>query len=425
MSTTPQHSDAGRAYSLDFSFSIRLEGSPVNDQLRIVWPEDPPPVVSGTSPPQLKGSQGNSREVKGSQADDDRAGWTIEAYFDRVVEPDLRARGRAGSTITDYCTHVQAWRRYWGQVAAGPEYRIAYPVLRSITPSDLETWRAWLVDQAGKSAGVADKYTGSITAILRHAAARWVIERAAGLPRLTTPTVGSKFVFSLDQAEAMYAAMGLAVWPSRRRDGSKPRRPAADYWRAWLAIMWTYGPRVQEVWAYKSARSPLTWSAIDPRPTRAVEDAKFCSPAGWLVYTPRKQRRRKPRPLVLPLAPRVRELLDTIRPKGADDDEPIFDFPLSAGTSKGNGPPPASAGFYAQYWAIAEAAGIPTTRSAAGRRIAGPADFRNTALTAYGELGKFVTGHAAGRGVDDVNYRQPTEQLIEAIYARPQPGRAT
>jgi len=108
---------------------------------------------------------------------------------------------------------------------------------------------------------------------------------------------------TLQEFVAIRNAVDIATWP---RLGPSP----AEFWRAFLDIHWTYGPRTQDWFAYQSTtKRGLLWDhlTLDPLcPSAKLKGLEW--PHGWAWLPIGKTRTRR---LLLPLSSRIRQHIDT------------------------------------------------------------------------------------------------------------------
>lgn len=315
--------------------------------------------------------------------------------------PDMP--NRAEDTIREYETHLRRWEAFWAAVAAGWRSikidltkRINYPPppagpsARGITREDLLAFREWLEQKPEFSNRTVNKHLGSLQAI--------GLSCVAGFPRikpLPTEKAARKLHLSYDEADAVKRACQVADWPRGRP------HPASLYWETAFVGWCVYGFRTQEQVRNESKSPTLLWPDVRLQAETPHPDGKARHELGWIVYTPHKQRRLKPEPLVLPIIDAYRRHLDAIRP--ASRQGSVFPFPLNPEL------------FYATWDKILIAAGV---RPKPGLDGSQPEylvkHLRKTAtrwINDHGAsmgitgIGDLVTGHADDRSPDQVQSR--------------------
>lgn len=319
------------------------------------------------------------------------------------------AEGRAPATFREYETAVRLWCAFWEAGATEPSVGLTdglEPAIGDWAAVDLLAFRAWLA--RSRSARTANKHLASVAAIC--AAAGVSPPRVRPLPTRASPTV----YLTAAEVGRLYAAAAAATWPACDRAGEII--DAGLHWQSAIAIWWNYGLRTQELVAISAGHAGLTWRNIfwDPIPPGG---GRSRSPFGWLCYTPQKQRRRKPQPLILPMPRIVAEhfrALGPLRPGGT-----IFDWPR------------AHKSFATQWRKIVAAAGVqPRADFAADDAPAAVhvSDLRKSCATAHNRnargVAPLVLGHAP-RGeslVTDRHYINADQLLVDAFETFPQPA---
>ncbi len=346
-------------------------------------------------------------------------GPTLAAVYRDYVLPDLTARGRSPATLSDQRSHLRRWSAAWAELGE-PE-----PSVAAVRLADLQRFRAHLLGTLRGSGGgpagprTVNKYLGTVQQIGR-AAVRHELTRGFPVLDQLPAAPPAKRYLSVEEVGRLYAAAGAATWPASS-PAARPRRPdPAAEWRLLLVLAWNYGFRTSEVWRCGSHARPLTWAQICWGTETPDAEGQATCPWGWLWYTPEKQKRFKPKPLVLPMNHAVRSHLAArwaaTRPPA---DAPVVDWPAS----------PKS--FARQLAALCDAAGVRPRRVAGDLTDPPPYTFKNLRKTCatYHNLhrkgaGKLVLGHAA-RGVHEVHYDSPEWWLVEALTTFPQPAEFT
>jgi integrase len=424
---------------LHFQFSISgalprssLRVEPAMDHARLPFPDDPPtlrlwaPEVPQSSSP--SGQPASAALCLDFAEAEPPETVSLRDCYERYKRPELSRR--SVETVREYETHLARWDKFWELAFAaakstgrGWKYRIAHPVLPQITRPELLAFRGWLESAPPETGPLSprtiNKHLGTVTAVLEAAVRHALLPHAYKLEPLPTQRASRKLYLSYAEAEALKRACRVAHWP---RD--LPCRPAA-YWEALLVGWCVYGFRTQEQVRYETRMRALTWGDVRPQSETPAPEGKAEWRLGWLVYTPQKQQRIKPDPLVLPLHPAYHAHLEAIRPDDAGPEEPVFPFPLS------------NEAFYGAWKSILQAAGV---RPKAGLDGIAPAyqvrHLRKTCTTWCNDhgatvgvphLGELVTGHAADRGpggpsaISATHYDNAEQRLLKGLTTLPLP----
>lgn len=304
---------------------------------------------------------------------------TLRSAFVKFLLPRLTGQ-RAAGTLEAYETTL----RHWEKLTPDPD-------VRDIDDLTLDLFRdAMLIENTAET---VKKQWRSIRAVLRACCPRNSSNRS-GRPRAESLLVDvpcfeisgerrprRKRVATDDELTRMYLAADAAKYP--RKKAHSP----GDYWRTILVLIATFGPRRDD--SLLLARGEVILSTQCPDP-----ELRLVNPWGWLSFVPRKTKRTKPDPLLLPLTRVVHAHLDLIL-SGT-----IGDRVFPVGDNRGT-------------WReclnrIQEAAGIekPFTFH----------DLRTTANIRWHDLpgshraGEDVLGHAP-RGVNARNYEEAVSRL--------------
>lgn len=306
---------------------------------------------------------------------------TLRDVFEQRLRPRLLAKGRAKATIGDIDRAIRVWDEYWQST------RISDPqLIKLVTLGNLETFQEYLQGR-GLSASTINGYLGAVRQVLIAGERHGLITqrpRAEKLPESAAP----KWYLTHDQIKQIWNAMAHATWP-----GSHGLSPG-DWWRCWLVLMWTYGFRTQELYAFEPDHAGLTWASLSLQAETPNPHGTATNAEGWLSYTPQKQKWAKPEPLFLPLTESARWAVDRL-PKSDDPAAAVFPWPSC------------NRSFYGTWRVIQERAGV--TNKQGGRYCV--KHLRKTASTYldthYRGLGAAVLGHAE-RGDSHVNSRHYT-----------------
>lgn len=351
---------------------------------------------------------------------------TVRELFEEVVAPALRASGLATSTIGDYGSSVTKWEEFWqsggpkvpDELSGTQNQAATEPAAADVTRSQLKAFAQWYRGLAKPV--TINRRVGLLVAILSAAADDddcEFVNPPRPPKRMTQVCNTVKMQVPTRHVEAIYEACEVAVWPTHQAEGQPLDASAADYWRCLIVLLFNFGPRLQDVWAYDLKRSPICWDGetsgvvFDRESPRSEAESDH----GWLWYTPRKTRRTKPSPLVLPLPYVVRRHLEIIRGNGTGE---VFNLPRNR------------TAFARQRARIFEASGVsPKPALSAGRRHYVPKDLRDNCLSMHQRInrgiGPFITGHDDRSGdrvvIADRHYDNPEYALADHFRRVPQP----
>lgn len=239
---------------------------------------------------------------------------TLRNIFEDILKPEMIANNRKPDTIDEVERAVDRWEAYWeanmdwqpaankwsrrpSKNAGDSDDRITNPVLTTgVTVAHLEHWRTnGLGDLAPRT---KNKHVGLIQQIL-NACKPHDIPASSCKARPLQQTQPVKYYITDEQICRMYPLADKLTWP--RVDGIS----TGDWWRCVVALYWTYGFRLQDLFAVKaSIKRPITglqWSSITRKPLTPNPNGKALNELGWLSYTPSKTKRVKPLPLYLPI----------------------------------------------------------------------------------------------------------------------------
>lgn len=354
-------------------------------------------------------------------------GLTLSKAFKRYRLPMMAAR--SPDTIGEYETHIRRWEEFWRAVATGwrsktgleLQRRIIHPALSEVSRTDLLAWREWLAEHPKEfSNRNINKHLGSLQAIADSAIEEGAIQAFPRLAPLEAAAAGRKIHLAYEEADRLKRACAVATWPTGLL------HPPGLYWETLVVGFCVYGFRTQEQVKYEQGPRSLDWSDIRLQAETPHPDGKAVHPLGWLVYTPQKQKRLKPEPLVLPIVEAYRVHLDAIRPPKAEG--MVFPFPAH------------SVEFYDQWGRIREAAGIrPKPNLDGSQPEYNICDLRKTAATWLNNhgatigspaIGDRITGHAADRSPDKqlqsrvsaTHYDFAEDRVLRALTTLPLPS---
>lgn len=227
---------------------------------------------------------------------------TLRDVWERVLRPWLESEGTAASTLSGYQMDLCRWEEVtsasdFGGGAFGGRAGVPLlqgPRIAEISREMLSEVRERLKSRC-KSVNTANRMIRSINVILHRASpAGPRNSEGEGLSdewlhlRPWPKTPGRKRIAQSQQVGDWYARAEGAQWPV----GASV--PAPLWWRTLIVLCCTYGFRTRD-------NLDLDWAQVYWSPECPDSDVSVRSPFGWLMLTPRKTKRKKPTPLVLPL----------------------------------------------------------------------------------------------------------------------------
>ena len=318
--------------------------------------------------------------------------WRLRDAWEQLLRPRLQQSGAAAGTLAEYRVCLNRWERHSTD-----------PPVHQLDDQQLADY----FERAGfRSPATRAKHWRHLRAILRACTARGpgnprgmpADPLLPVMPAADSPPVQAARTRHLprDVLGSIYRASAVATWPDF--PGVRPETA----WRALWVLLGTYGLRTCEL---VHLRRESIWrqpECPDPR------WAGITSPHGWLQFVPRKTRRHKPDPLLLPLTATARVHLDQMLAGPAPASGRLLDLPVSLRPL--------------HHWRR-------TIQHAAG--VAEPYTFRTLrsyAATAWNTLhaglGQHVTGHAP-RGVHATFYDQQLARLVAMAPQLPEPAEFT
>jgi integrase len=357
---------------------------------------------------------------------------TITQLFGQLVRPKLEEIKATAGHIRESELHLERWRAWWQSRAAqetpqhtdrlsvcslSPYSSGEIPALE-VTPEDVIAWRQWLPKQKGLfpdgvSHRTLNKHVQTILSVLAAAAdARrpgFVRFKVAKLAEGAAP----KFYFTREQLDALYHAADAAEWP--RIGDLSP----GDFWRSTFVLFTNFGFRTQELVAFEPDHQPLLVGNFWWQPETPDPEGTAINSYGWLSYVPQKQKRKKPKPLYLPLNRCVQahvQMVLSARDFKKGDRDPLFPIPHC------------NRSFYAAWQTILRAAKVRPKASLDGT----PQDFelrhfRKTCTTWMNRhrpgIAPYITGHASRdtSSVSEIHYNNAELAVLEALQTFPQP----
>lgn len=197
--------------------------------------------------------------------------------------------------------------------------RIHYPLpIKDITSSYMRAFQEWLQATTTLGPAMINKTVMEIMSTIALAGDDGHEVRTVRCKRLPEPT-GAKIYFDDLQMSQLWIASGEMDWPAKQVD--KPRAGASfcgtglepsTFWRCAMILLRTYGMRVQDLAAYESDKTPVTWREIcltakTPNPHGRAE-----WPLGWFTYRSGKMESRGGRQYYLPLTQYTRAAIDRL-----------------------------------------------------------------------------------------------------------------
>lgn len=337
----------------------------------------------------------------------------VEAY-QRLCEPRDELRGLKTSSRKE-CTNAVRQFENWLVGELLPVHRSDTPVT---TVQDCDIWQAIEDDSmvlrkfrsceiaAGNAERTAMKKLATIKKLLRCCVENGLLSRMPESPESQGEENDLSETVTLEEMRLIRDAAASATWPVI--EGVTP----ADYWLFAIDACWTYGPRLLDLFSYKSEKTGLLWSHVTLSPACPAPQLKnFEHQAGWMWFPIGKQSRKK-RMLLLPLSVRIREHLDRwhARAVACEESGPACRVvPLPFGRT------------HNWHWRkILNRAGVDARiRLSEGRSIP---SFRKGCAVHWekqsGELADYVLGHR-GKSMRSRHYGQAVKLVAEAIERVP------
>ncbi len=332
--------------------------------------------------------------------------WSLAKLWRSAVQPDLLQRDRATATIEEYDRAIGRYEA-WQLATNAPVQSFT-----EVNSGTLLEFGRWLSAQETPHRQI-DKSIGCLLACIRWAASH---DFSVNVPRYrkfqSQKRAARKLIMSLDQLNALYDSADVLNWPRRDADGAPLSYSAATGWRAALVMWVLYGMRTEELVSYTPSANALTWGQIYDATLTPDEDGQAQNASGWFAYTPDKQKRTKPQPLVLPLHAVARKHLEQLflckRPPGS---QRVFHWPHGRKQ------------FYAAWHTWIKAAGIRPRQSLQSKAADQYAikHLRKTCVTMYERhrpgLAGFIVGHS-GRASGTLVAGQPSTNPLPEVTAK-------
>lgn len=296
---------------------------------------------------------------------------TLREAFAEYLLPDLLTSSEK-SSVDQYWITLRIWERETDD-----------PAVRSISDLLLKSFRDGRAAKGCRN-GTVDKNLRNIHTILRrigprgdgNPAGKGFIQVVPYCRPLGDSDEPRKRIISRREATALCKACEVATWPRQQKTGISP----VALWRRWIVCLYNWGADPKDL-------KRLTGKSIMPGDgsPRMPRRNRF-----YVSFVRRKTRRKKKRPIVIPLHPVV---LRHVRP-AIGTSAPLFPFPQNSRDMK------------AQWERILADAGIELTIEDDGESIDNKIyfhDFRATCNSAYDEVAPGIGEHILGHAPQDVN----------------------
>jgi hypothetical protein len=188
--------------------------------------------------------------------------------------------------------------------------RIAYPLpIKDITSSLMRAFQEWLFASTSLSPSSVNKMVREILTTIAMAGDDGLEVKTVRCKRLAEPT-GAKIYFDDKQVASLWNAAAAMQWPSesKSRGFSGTGISPGDFWRCAIVLLRSYGMRVQDLVAYETGKTPVTWREVcfdakTPNPNGREEWA-----LGWFTYRSSKVGRQ----YYLPMTKYTRAAIDRL-----------------------------------------------------------------------------------------------------------------
>jgi len=312
--------------------------------------------------------------------------WTLREAYENTLQRDQERSGTAVRTIDDYKTTLRFWEQWLGLTNASL-------AISEITEDEVDLFGDWL--EGGRGGRTVNKHLGNVEAILRRCGPKCPQNRHGR--KILTDFVCVEQRDESEDEEHVVRTMPQDVFEriyGGCRVAKRPeygRTPPPLAWRGLLLLFWTFGPRRND--GFRMSDAALSFNPMCPLPDLRIEH-KW----GWLSWTPRKTRRRKPQRLVLPLTQGLHAHFKQIEGR----DGRLFPFNLS------------SRAWREEFLAIQRSVGIDEPYTFQCLRKTANVEWDTLEF----DVGKHVLGHAA-RDVNTRHYKQVVRKLVELVDRYP------
>jgi hypothetical protein len=241
--------------------------------------------------------------------------------WDTYLQPSMIDAKCTRKHIQETELHLTRWITFWDELE-NKEIKVA-----KCDRKHLETWRRHLIALDKYKPRSINKHLGSIRSILIAADKNGILKRRPKLEQLPDDSIdpARKIYLRNEQIDALMAKTDSLTWPPKSHSGIDPK----DWWRCAIVLYRIYGFRPQELLAYDSKKTPITWANITFNIESPNPSSEQKNEFGWLFYTPPKTKRKKPHPLYLPLTRHARAALDRIIATRLKSDSRLFSMPFS------------------------------------------------------------------------------------------------
>ena len=217
--------------------------------------------------------------------------------------------------------HLSRWESFWSEQGKEPK-------IPGCKRDHLVQWRRELIGGGKFNPRTINKHLGSIRAIMVAADKNGMMKfrpKLEQLPNICTDEL-RKIYLRDEQINQLINATDSLTWPPKSVTGLDP----SQWWRCAIVFYRTYGFRTQELLAYESGKTPLTWKNIRLESESPNPASDLRNEFGWLFYVPPKTQKKKPTPIYLPLTKYTRAAIDLLRSGGvSDQSQPLFQMPRS------------------------------------------------------------------------------------------------
>lgn len=232
-----------------------------------------------------------------------------EVWIQYGLEESISVNSRKHNT--EMGLHLRRWELHFNEKKGCR--------INKIDRQKMEAWRRALLD-SGLSPRTANKHLTTIRRILILAEDNNIIQHRPKLKSLVDNLGTHKLYLRNEQIDALFNVADSLRWPNGPV-------PASDWWRCAIIMYRTYGFRTQELLAYESIKAPITWQAVTKEKESPDLDSNETSEFGWLSYVPPKTRKKKPRPITVPLTKYTRAALDIMELAKESESSQLFPSP--------------------------------------------------------------------------------------------------
>lgn len=334
---------------------------------------------------------------------------TVENVLVDYVLPELKSKNRRPSTVASLVREVDRWTAWCKSVTDQP-----LPIAK-IRRRHLQTFREWL-SSTGHSVPLQN---GAIRAVLQvmHAAEKHeLINNSPKLESLHHRGVAPKIFPSDEEIDRLWQVADAMEWPTRDSKLRPLPYSPATAWRSAFVLYRCYGFRTQELVRLESDYRSITWGNIHGAGMTPNPEGRCECEFGWLAYTPQKQERMKPEPLVVPLNRYTRAALDQVSQGPHKPTDVVLDWAMS------------SVSFYAAWHKLCELASV-KPRAASGVERYTVKHLRKAATTGINNhrpsMAEHIVGHGSDRSgqsaVSSKHYNNAEQAVLDCVLTMPVP----